>query len=148
MKGASLKPLQLNNLFDKVRSLIKFLPFLPLFMKYSNISLQQFASRFKDPFLREAVCFFIDAPGWPMLDFPLIAMIGFIKSSVTKAGAPLGGSQKVAFHIANLFKQLGGEINYNSRVKGLIIENDRVRGIKLEEGTAHSADYLSWGAVG
>ena len=94
------------------------------------MTIQQFAARFKDPFLREAIRFFIDAPGWPMPQFPMAVMAGFIKSGVTEAGAPLGGSQKVAFHIADLYKQLGGEIHYNSRVTDLIIENDRVAGIK------------------
>ena len=98
------------------------------------MTVQQFAARFKDPFLREAVRFFIDAPGWPMPQFPMVVMAGFVKSGVTEAGAPLGGSQQVAFHIADLYKQLGGETHFNSRVTDLIIENDRVVGIKLEDG--------------
>ncbi len=64
--------------------------------------------------------------------FPLAVMAGYIRSGVTEAGSPLGGSQKVAFHIADFYKQLGGEIHYNSQVTDLIIENARVAGIKIK----------------
>jgi phytoene dehydrogenase-like protein len=83
-----------------------------------------------------------------MPQFPMVVMAGFVKNSVTEAGAPLGGSQKVAFHIADLYKQLGGVTHYNTRVNNLIIENDRVIGIRLKDGTEHKADIVIWAADG
>ncbi len=148
MEAASLKPKEFQNIFDRIRSLPSVLPLVRLFMKYNKVSVQEFAGRFKHPFLREAVRYLIDAPGWPMPDFPMIALIGFIKNGVTGAGVPLGGSQKVAFHVAELFNELGGEINFNSRVDGLIIENDQVEGIRLEDGTERRADYVIWAGDG
>ena len=148
MKAASLKPAELKNVADKMKSVMAILPFAGSFMKYYKTSIQEFAARFKDPFLREVVRFFIDAPGWPMPDFPMVAMMGIIKDGVTEAGVPLGGSQKVAFNIADLFKQLGGEIHYNNRVTGLIIANNRVEGIKLENGTEKRADRVIWAGDG
>jgi phytoene dehydrogenase-like protein len=148
MKAASLKPAELKNLFDKVKVIPAILPLLGLFSRYSKVTIQQFAARFKDPFLREAVRFFVDAPGWPMPQFPMVVMAGFVKSGVTEAGAPLGGSQQVVFHIADLYRQLGGQIHYNSRVTDLIIENDRVAGIKLKDGSEHRADSVIWAGDG
>jgi phytoene dehydrogenase-like protein len=148
MKAASLKPAELKNIFDKVKPIPFILPLLGIFSRYNGVTIQQFAARFKDPFLREAVRFFIDAPGWPMPQFPMVVMAGFVKSGVSEAGAPLGGSQKVVFHIADLYKQLGGEIHYNSRVTGLLIENYRVTGIKLKDGSEQRADIVIWAGDG
>jgi phytoene dehydrogenase-like protein len=117
-------------------------------MRYNNRTLQEFAARFQHPFLREAVRLFIDAPGWPMPDFPMPVLAGFIRSGVTQAGAPLGGSQQVAFQIADLYKQLGGSIYYKSRVSDLTIEKNRVTGIRLNDGTEHKADRVIWAGDG
>jgi len=81
--------------------------------------LQEFAARFSHPFLKEAIRFFLDAPGWPMPGFPMIALSGFIRSGITEAGTPLGGSQKVSLHLADLFRKRGGEIRFSSRVSDL-----------------------------
>ena len=45
-----------------------------------------FAAKFKDPFLRMAIRSYVDAPGWPMLDFPLAVLSGFMKVGVTEGG--------------------------------------------------------------
>ncbi|MGB8357306.1 MAG: NAD(P)/FAD-dependent oxidoreductase [Bacteroidales bacterium] len=148
MKAASLKPAELRNLADKLKVIPVILPLIGIFSKYNKVTIQQFAARFKDPFMREAIRFFVDAPGWPMPQFPMAVMAGYIKGSVTEAGTPLGGSHKVALHIAGLYKQLGGEINYSSRVTDLIIENARVTGIKLKDGSMHGADNVIWAGDG
>jgi len=148
MKGASLKPKELRNIWDSIRLYYALLPLFRTFGKYNKMTIQQFASRFKDPFLREAIRFVVDAPGWPMKQFPMVALAGFVKSAVMEAGAPLGGSQQVVYHIADLFKKLGGEIHFKNRVTNLIIENSRVMGIKLEDGTQHLADQVIWAGDG
>jgi phytoene dehydrogenase-like protein len=148
MKAASLKPSELKNLTDKAKVIPAILPLLRIFSKYSNVTLQQFAARFKDPFLRETVRFFVDAPGWPMPQFPMVVMAGFIRGGVTEAGAPLGGSQQVVFHIEDLYKRLGGKAYYNKKVTGLILENDRAAGIKLEDGSELRADTIIWAGDG
>lgn len=148
MKAASLNPGELNNFIDKLKSIPSILPLIGYFRKYNKVSLQQFAENFSDPFLKKAVRMLIDAPGWPMPDFPLLALIGFIKGGVTEAGAPLGGSQKVVFHMADLFRKMGGKINYNSRVKDLIIENNHITGIKLQDNSEIRADEVIWAGDG
>lgn len=147
-KSASLEPAEFGSFIKIIKTLPSMLNLMPLYRKYGNVTLQQFAERFKDPFLRVAVRYFIDSPGWPMPDFPMPGMIGFIKRGVSEAGTPLGGSQKVAFHLEELFRQLGGEISYNSHVVDLVNEDDIVSGIRLENGTEHRADYVIWAADG
>lgn len=148
MKAASLKPAETQNIIDKLKVLPAMLPVIPKFMKYKSTTIQDFASRFKHPFLREAVRFFIDAPGWPMPKFPMAIMTGFIKSGVTESGTPLGGSQKVVLHIAKEFEKKGGVIKYKKRVKNLIIEDNIVKGIVLEDGTEQRADVVIWAGDG
>jgi phytoene dehydrogenase-like protein len=148
MKTASLDPPEFIGFLDKLKSIQAMIPMYPLFWKYGKMTIQQFAAGFHDPFLQHAVRFFVDSPGWPMPGFPMVALLGFIKNGINQAGAPLGGSKKVAFHIADLFRNLGGHISYNSKVSGLVIENNQVRGIKLRDGSEHYADYVIWAADG
>ncbi|MBN1480788.1 NAD(P)/FAD-dependent oxidoreductase [candidate division KSB1 bacterium] len=148
MSAMSLRPAEMTTLFDKLKIMAALLPLLGTFRTYGNQTIQEFAQRFKDPFLRNAVRFFIDSPGWPMLRFPMVALPGFMNSAVRQAGAPLGGSQHVVYRMADFYKNLGGEIVYKSRIKDVIIENDQAVGIRLQDGTEHRADIIVWAADG
>jgi phytoene dehydrogenase-like protein len=147
MGAASLKPAEMCGVADWARMGIAILPLLGIFRKYGRLTVQEFADRFQDPFLRSVVRFFIDAPGWPMPQFPLAVMSGFIDGS-RNSGVPLGGSQQFVFRIADFYKGLGGEILYKSRVADVIVENDRVKGVRLDDGTSHDADVVIWAADG
>ncbi|MBN1561913.1 NAD(P)/FAD-dependent oxidoreductase [candidate division KSB1 bacterium] len=145
MMGAmSLRPAEMTTIFDKLKMMAAILPLLGTFRKYGKQTIQEFAQRFKDPFLRHVVRFFIDSPGWPMLRFPMVALAGFMNSAVRQAGAPLGGSRHVVTRMADFYKQLDGEIVYKSRVKDVIVENDQAVGVRLEDGSEHRADIIVW----
>lgn len=148
MRAANLKPAELLNPLDKLKQLLAILPLFRTMGRYGNQTLEKFAEKFEHPFLRQAIRFFIDAPGWPMIDFPTVALAGFMHSGVTEAPAPLGGSQQVVFHIADRFKEAGGELHLNSRVAKLILEDSRVTGIELEDGSRHMADQVIWAGDG
>lgn len=148
MNAASLKPHELSNFFDSLKTWPVILPFMGKFIKYGKQTIQEFAERFQDPFLKQAVRFFIDAPGWPMLKFPMAALIGFMKSAVIEAGVPLGGSHQVVSDIAELYKNLGGTIEYKCRVKDLIINDNRAVGVKLDDGSERHADIIIWAGDG
>ena len=147
MDGVSLKPAEMFGLMDNIKMVAFLLPLMGVFRKYGQMTIQEFAQRFQDPFLRSAVRFFIDAPGWPMLRYPMVALTGFMKS-LYGAGVPLGGSQKVVFQIAELYRQLGGEIHYKSRATDVIVQNDRATGVRLEDGTEHAAEIVVWAGDG
>jgi phytoene dehydrogenase-like protein len=147
-EAMSLKPAELTGFGDKLKMLAAVLPLLGLFRRYGKQTIQEFAGRFQDPFLREAVRMFIDSPGWSMQRFPMAAMIGFMETAILTAGTPLGGSQQVIFRIADLYRELGGAVQYKSRVRDLIVENDRVTGIRLEDGGERRVDIVVWAADG
>ena len=148
MKAASLKPNQMKTLGDRIREFLAILPLMRTFGKYGNMTVQQFAERFRDPFVGQVIRFFIDSPGWPMKEFPMVALAGFIRSSVTEAGAPRGGSQQVINHLADHYRDLGGELRLKSRVSDLTMEGERVTGVILEDGSEHPADMVIWAGDG
>lgn len=144
---SSLKPVELLSLMDRIRTGASMLPLLNVFRKYGKMTIQEFARRFKDPFLRNAVRFFMDAPGWPMIRFPMVGLSGFMKA-MHESSVPIGGSQQVAFKVAGLYKKLGGEIRFKSRVRDVIVENDRAVGIRLTDGSEHRAETIVWAGDG
>lgn len=148
MNAASLDPAELRTIGDSLRMLRAVLPMVRVFRKYGRMTLQEFAEKFRHPFLKKAIRYFIDSPGWPMKEFPMIPLAGAVKSMVSEAGVPLGGSQQVMFRLADRYRELGGEINFNSRVCDLIIEDNRVKGIRLGDGTEHRAKQVIWAGDG
>jgi len=147
MEAASLKPAELTGPLDTIRMLAAVLPAMGTMLKYGKVTLQEFAGRFQDPFLRDAVRFIGDQPGWPMPRCPMALLPGFSKKG-EYAGVPLGGSQQIVFRVAETYRKLGGEIRYKSRVEELIVENDRAVGVRLDDGTEHRADLVVWAGDG
>jgi len=148
MRAASLKPRELSGPIDGLRMMFAVLPSIGKLGKYGKTTVQEFAARFQSPFLRTAVRFMIDSPGWPMPDYPLVGLLGFLDSALGGAGVPIGGSQQVIFKIAEHYRALGGEVRYRSRVKDVIVENDRAVGVRLEDGSEHRADLVVWAGDG
>jgi len=77
MAAASLKPQELAGLSDFLKMSFAILPLLGTFRRYGKQTIQEFAGRFRDPFLRDAVRMTIDGPGWPMTRFPMAGLAGF-----------------------------------------------------------------------
>jgi phytoene dehydrogenase-like protein len=149
MFGAmSLKPAEMSGPLDTLKTLAAILPAMGTSLKYGKLTVQEFAQRFQDPFLRNAVRFIVDSPGWPMLQYPMAAQAGSLDFMVRNAGVPLGGSQQAVLRTAEIYRKLGGEIHYKSRVEDVIVENDRAVGVRLENGTEHRADIIVWAADG
>lgn len=148
MNAALLKAPERAGLFDNLGMIFSVLPLLGTFRKYGKQTIQEFAEQFEHPFLRQVIRMIIDGPGWPMLRFPMVGLAGFIKSGVSDAGAPVGGSQQVVFKLAERFKSLGGELRLKSRASEVIVENDRAAGVRLAEGGEVRADTVLWAADG
>jgi phytoene dehydrogenase-like protein len=146
--AVSLKPVELAGPPDSLKILTALLPHLGTFRRYGRLTIQEFAQRFQDPFLRNAIRFVIDSPGWPMLKYPMTGLAGFLNSATSNAGVPIGGSQAVVQKIAEYYRQLGGEIRLKCKVKDVIVENDRAVGVKLEDGTEQRADIVVWAGDG
>jgi phytoene dehydrogenase-like protein len=146
--AASLDAAELTGPLDGLRMLWSILPFVPTLLRYGRKTVQEYAGEFRDPFLRQAVRFLVDSPGWPMHRYPAAALSGFLPGAVSGSGVPIGGSQQVAFAIAARFKALGGTLRCNAKVTEILLEGDRAVGVRLADGSEVRADDVVWAADG
>jgi len=118
----------------------KMLPVLLPTLKWRNTSLMAFASRFKDPLLREALPrFFQFSPP----DFPIMLCLSTLASmNDRESGYPLGGSLRIARALEERYKALGGRLRYKAKVAEVMVKDDRAYGVRLEGGEEIRADLV------
>jgi phytoene dehydrogenase-like protein len=126
--------------------MFKMLPFLPVMRKWRRISVQDYAKRFKNPFLREA---FHVTFGGELPDFPVLAMLMSLSwMHLKQAGYPLGGSLEFARAIEQRYHGLGGEIQYKAPVAKILVENNKGVGVRLANGAEIRGDIIISAADG
>lgn len=101
---------ELYGAIDGSRFLVRMFPFLRLMSKWKKITLADYARKFSDPFLREALPLLSDLPDFPMA--ALIMMLAWMHRK--SAGYPLGGSLESSRRIKRRHLDLGGEIHYGA----------------------------------
>jgi phytoene dehydrogenase-like protein len=112
---------------------------IPLLIKFGGTTLEAFASRFKDPFLREAFPRLIY--DWPQQS--MLMLLSFLAAlDRGDLGWPVGGSAALARAIERRFVSLGGEILYQTKVKSILIDNNRAVGVTLSDGSEQRADIV------
>lgn len=134
---------ELYSPFDRLKLMLKILPFLGDFRKWGRMTMKDFSMHFKNALLRNA---------WQLIWFPEFSSIFMLMTIALlhkkQAGYITGGSMKISRAIEKRYLELGGEISYKSRVTKILVENDRAVGIKLEDGSGHRADYVISAADG
>jgi phytoene dehydrogenase-like protein len=134
---------EVMNAFDGLKMMFKMLPYFGAFKKWEKISARELANRCKNPLLSRAILeMFLPESS---LFFILYTLVSMHKKS---AGYPIGGSLNFAELIEKKYINLGGKVNYNSRVEKIIQEDDCARGIRLENGDTHRADIIISAADG
>ncbi|MFC1979701.1 phytoene desaturase family protein [Chloroflexota bacterium] len=138
------KPMELMGLLDKLKMLTK-MQMIRAMSKYGKISIQDYALRFSDPFLREAFPrIFEELPDLPMS----VALLQLADLHNRNRGLPIGGSLELARAIERRYLNLGGEVHYKSRVDKILVDDDRAVGVRLTDGTEHNADIVISAADG
>jgi len=135
---------ELYGMIDGSMFLVRMIPFLRMMSRWKKITIQDYAQRFSDPFLREAFPLLGNLPGFPMAAVVMILAWMHRKS----AGYPLGGSLAFSRRIERRYLDLGGEIHYRSPVREIVVENDRAVGVRLADGTTHRSDIVISAADG
>jgi phytoene dehydrogenase-like protein len=113
------------------------------------MSVQEFAGRFRDPFLREALTRLFDLP-----DFPLFAATMTLAwMHKRSAGYPIGGSLAFIRGIERRYTELGGRIHFRAPVADVLVEDDaaggpRAVGVRLEDGSEHRSGRVVSAADG
>ncbi len=148
MSNAMADPTQTGGPLRKLIGLLRMLPHLGALQRYSQMPVQDFAARFTDPFLCRAFGQLFDMP-----DFPMVGMLMTLAwMDAGDAGYPIGGSLAFARAIERRYLGLGGEISYNSRVTGVLVESDDGQdvavGLRLADGSEYRADRVISAADG
>ena len=133
----------LQKFFKSVAGLPELLKVLPHMMRWGNMGMAEFSRNFKNPFLAESM---------NALWMPEMSAMAFIFTLAwlndMSAGYPIGGSLPMAEAVETRYRQLGGEIEYNCRVKRILVENNRAVGVLLEDGREERADVVISAADG
>lgn len=138
------KAAELMSPIDGIKMLLGIMPSLGDFRRFGKVSIQEFAEKFQDPFLRKGLLCFFDMP-----DFPVMAVIATLAWMNKKsAGFPLGGSLAFSEAIAERYHQLGGEIRYNQKVDKILVDQGCAIGVQLANGMEYSADIIISAADG
>ena len=125
--------------------LIRLAPQLATAPRWMRVSLDDFARRFEDPFLRRA---------FPRLQYgipgvPMGVHLGFLAGCHNHTlGRPGVDSRSFARAIEKRYRQLGGEVHYGSEVDRVLVERDRAVGVRLATGSEVRADVIVSAADG
>lgn len=117
----------------------------PSMMKYSKYFLLNFETSlckfFKSDVIRASMClqsYFIGLP--PALCPGYVAFLAY--SEHEGVFYPRGGMAEIPRGIARVFEENGGEIRFNARVKRVLTDGRRARGVELEDGTQITSDIV------
>jgi phytoene dehydrogenase-like protein len=108
-----------------------------------ELSADQFAARFQDPVLREALRD-IWFPEFSV--FFMLFTFAFLHNR--NAGYPIGGSLPMSRALAERYTSLGGVIHYRSRVEKILVEEGRAVGVRLADGSERRAGRVISAADG
>jgi len=120
----------------KLSSFFSMLPAFAKFSKYMKMSVPEYAERFKSPIIRGFIGNMMEE-NYPAL-FLFMSFGVFLSGD---GGYLEGGSLKMAQNIANRFKELGGKIQFNTKVEQVIVEDGKTVGV-LVNGEKISADTV------
>jgi phytoene dehydrogenase-like protein len=138
------KAMEVMSLGEKLKMILKVLPFMPIFMKYSKKSVAKLGNKCKNKLLREAFTHNELFTEFSFLGF-IMSMVFFDKKN---AGYPIGGSKPFVRLFEKKYTDFGGRIHFSSKVKKIIVEDDHAVGIELDNGEQHSADIIVSAADG
>jgi len=127
--------------FLKFTDMIKVAP--DLIMLKSHQSVYKYVSRFiKNDFLRQCFSFHpLLVGGNPFHTTSIYALIHYLERE-WGVHYIMGGTGAMVNALAELFTGLGGKLHLNTEVKEININNRRVTGITLANGTVHNADAV------
>ncbi len=129
------------------REMLRLATRLPTIIGSGRTSLKKLTEQFTEPFVRRALPhaqYNITGPEMPML--PNVMFLGALQRG--DLGWPYGGSGAMAQRIADRYGELGGEIAYGAPVREILVEGDRARGVRMDDGTEHRADLVVSAADG
>lgn len=124
-------PVELMNFFEKTKLGLRYLFMVPAVMRYKNLSIAAYATRYKNETLREVLKLIVGND--EMSALVLVMLLAFRTRKNT--GFVAGGSWDFAMAIAERYKRLGGLLRLNTTVSSVKVENNRACGVHCGDGT-------------
>jgi phytoene dehydrogenase-like protein len=113
--------------------------------KWMKLSMRDYAERFSDQFLRRAFSQLVYSQPDTSVFFHLLRHAEGLGGGIQW---PVGGAAEFAGSIEMRYGALGGSVHYGSRVEKILVEGDKAVGIRLADGTEHTADAVISNADG
>ena len=132
------KPVELMTHREKMRTGLRYLPMLPVILRWKNLPITAYLARYKNDFLREALKAI--ASNEHMSALVLVMVLAFRTRNNT--GFVAGGSWDFAMAIADRYIRLGGNIRYQTRVTSVKVEDGSAVGVECEDGTVVPASTV------
>jgi phytoene dehydrogenase-like protein len=137
------KAAETYSLAEGFKLFIKIIPFVGSYKKWIGINLNDFADFFKNELIKNALKV---QPTEDISVFFIVMKHAWMNKK--SAGYPIGGSLKFSQLIEKKYLELGGKINYRSKVTKIIVKNKTAKGIILENGDEHLSDLVISAADG
>jgi phytoene dehydrogenase-like protein len=147
---AAIKAFDNDKVDDAINSgsfwkMITILPWMLSNGKWMKMTMRTYAERFSDPFLKRAFAELVYSNQNGPLFFHFMRHVGGMNGDIQW---PVGGADEFAKSIERRYLALGGKVHYRSKVEKILVENDRVVGIRLADGSEHRADIVISNADG
>jgi phytoene dehydrogenase-like protein len=140
-------PSEYDSVFKRTLKWLKFMLLMfrrgREFQKWMGITAEAFSKRFKDPLIRDAL-YKMWFPEFPV--FFILYTLAYLNNK--NAGYPIGGSLPMSLALAKRYRDLGGQIHFDSRVEKILVENDKAVGVRLTDGNEHHAGRIVSAADG
>ena len=124
--------------FAWMKFIFGMMPLLKDMQRWSKLTVKELAERFQSPLLRQALLTLYE-PDFSVF-YMVLSQMGFLYRK--EAAYPLGGSLPLALALEKRYKQLGGQVQYQTRVEKILVENGKAVGVRLEDGTDQRADVV------
>jgi phytoene dehydrogenase-like protein len=106
--------------------------------KWSRLTVGDLAALFQSPLLREALLTLFEEDF--SVFYMILSQLGFMYRN--QAAYPLGGSLPMALTLERHYTRLGGQVQYQTRVEKILVENRRAVGVQLKDGSEQRADVV------
>jgi phytoene dehydrogenase-like protein len=121
-----------------IKFVIGMMPIMPGIQKWSKLTVGELAERFQSPLLREALLTLFEEDF--SVFYMVLSQLGFMHRN--QAAYPLGGSMPMALTLEKRYKQLGGQVRYETKVEKILVENSCAVGVRFEDGSEECADVV------
>jgi phytoene dehydrogenase-like protein len=127
------KPRELYGPIDGLKMIPKMLPIVRFLRRWGRVSTQDLVKRVKNSLLRRALLAYAELPDYPAV----VVLMALAWHHQKNAGYLVGGSLEFSRAIERRYLDLGGVVQYTSRVDKVLVEDNKAIGVRLADGSEH-----------